>query len=129
MLLKGSTDILERKQELRKIHIKLTFATAFLFGSVHTIIIISELYTLVTDPYVFPWGNTKENPWFYHYPTVFVSILLLCLLSHGAGLGLMMAGQLKKKPYLRILGAVIIGVVAVLSLGTMLLEMQRIPGY
>lgn len=122
MLLSGPQNILERKKQLKQHNIRKLYAAAFLLGLVHSIFLIHELYIAATDPYVLPWGNTKENLWFYASPVVYVTTFLACLAGYLPGLVLMVIGQLKEKTKLTTIGAIIICVVVIISIGAIALD-------
>jgi hypothetical protein len=100
-------------------HLKILFG-AFLFGGIaFAVLLVKRAYEIITDPYSFPFGNTKENPWVYTAPGVYLSICIPAVVFELAGAALIIWGQLKENKKLSFVGLALIvtGIAACLITG------------
>jgi len=88
-----------------------------IIGLLMGLLLVRLIYDVSTDPYSYPFGNTRENSWIYASQRIYVSVALPCLLSDVIGTGLIVAGQLKEKRKLSLvgLGLVVLSIVVVLA--------------
>jgi hypothetical protein len=118
--LTGYDTLEQRKKHLKQLYIKVLVATAFFAGAALTFVFGRSLYLISIDPYLlpFPWGNTKENPWFYESPLTYSYLLIGLLIGLIPGLTLMAWGQIKQQRKAIIVGAGLIVVALAVSLIT-----------
>jgi hypothetical protein len=108
--------------EFRLIHLKMLLGGFLLIGILYGSLLAREIYEVASDPYSLPFGNTKENPWIYSSEGVYQSICISCLIFDITGTILIIAGQIKEKRKLSLVGVGLITVGIAVSLATGLVK-------
>jgi hypothetical protein len=98
-------------------HWKMLFGGFIVIGLLFGFLLVHLIYDVSTDPYSYPFGNTRENSWIYTSPAVYRSVAIFCLLSEISGTSLIIAGQLKAKRKLSLVGVglIVLGIAATLA--------------
>jgi len=98
-------------------HWKMLAGGFIIIGIAWGFLLTHLIYDVSTDPYSYPFGNTRENSWVYASQRVYDSVAILCFIMDITGTGLIIAGQLKEKRKLSVVGVglVFLGVVTVLA--------------
>ena len=91
-------------------------------GLIFGFLLVHLIYDVSTDPYSHPFGNTRENSWIYASPAVYFGVAIFCLLSDIIGTGLIIAGQVKRKRKISLVGFGLVVLGAVATLATRIIE-------
>lgn len=103
-------------------HWRMLFGGFILIGLLMGLLLVHMIYDVWTDPYSYPFGNTRENPWIYASQGVYLSVAIFCLLLDIIGTALIIAGQLIEKRKLSLIGVVLVFGGIVITLATRLVE-------
>lgn len=100
-------------------HLKMLLVGFLIIGILSGYLLAQLLCEVSTDPHSFPFGNTRENPWVYSSPAVYIWTCIPCLLFDVAGTTLIILGQVKenKKRSLLGVGLIVVGIVISLVSG------------
>ena len=104
--------------EFRPIHLKMLLGGFLLVGILYGHLLAHSIYEVSTDPYSFPFGNTKENPWVYSSIGVYLSICISCLIFDIVGTILIIVGHVKENRKLSLVGVGLIAMGIAVSLAT-----------
>jgi hypothetical protein len=103
-------------------HWKLLAGSFIICGLLWGFLLLRLIYDVSTDPYSYPFGNTRENSWVYASQRVYVCVALFCLLSNVTGTGLIIAGQLKERRKFAVVGIGLVALSVAVLLGTGMVE-------
>lgn len=99
-------------------HLKMLLGGFLIIGLLFGFLMGHLIYDVSTDPYSYPFGNTRENSWIYASPAVYLSVCIFCIAADVAGTCLIIAGQLKENKKMSLIGVGIIAIGIATSLGT-----------
>lgn len=104
--------------EIRPYHLKMLLVGFLIIGVLFGYLLVQLIHEVSTDPYSFPFGNTKENPWIYTSPAVFLWVCIPCLLFDVGGTILIIMGQIKENKKRSLIGVGLIAIGMAVSLAT-----------